>query len=278
MKKFPKIGLVVEGNITHSALLRMPKLGDDLGPVKSASVRVARRVSNFLKAGHAVAAYEEMQAAQLILLRVPDDAVSRIVEEIFAADLVLKEVSFVLCESWLTMEALAPLRLRGASVGTVLPVPSSRRDWFVVEGDSLAVRYIKRFLEMNDSRALELRPGGKPFYFAAELLSTALPVPILLAAQSALRGSGVTGNNLYTLLNEMTQSMVRDILKGARANWTGPLAHCAPKTASDHVEALRRTDPQLADYIVQHVESARARMDKGKTASAPPAESIGLSV
>lgn len=267
MKKFPKIGLVVEGNITHSAVLRMPKLGEDLGPVKSASVRVARRVSNFLKAGHAVAEYEEMQPAQLILLRVPDESVSRIVEEIFAAELILKDVSFILCESWLSLEALAPLRLRGASVGTVLPVPSSRRDWFVVEGDPQATRYIKRFLEMNEARALELRPGGKPFYFAAELLSTALPIPTLFAAQSALRASGIAGNNLYTLLNEMTQSMLRDLLKGARANWTGPLAHCSAETVGDHLEAVRRTDPQLADFIGQQLEAARARMDRGKGAS-----------
>lgn len=263
MKKFPKIGLVVEGNITHSAILRMPKLDGELGPVKSASVRVARRVSNFLKAGHAVAEYEEMQSAQLILLRVPDEAVSRIVEEIFAAELVLKDVSFILCESWLSLEVLAPLRLRGASVGTVLPVPSSRRDWFVVEGDSQAMRHIKRFLEMNDARALELRPGGKPFYFAAELLATALPIPTLFAAQTALRSSGIAGNNLYTLLNEMTQLMLRDALKGARTNWTGPLAHCSPQTASEHVEAVRRTDPQLAEFIGQQLDSARTRMDKG---------------
>jgi predicted short-subunit dehydrogenase-like oxidoreductase (DUF2520 family) len=277
MKKFPKIGLVVEGNITHSAILRLPKIGNDLGPVKSASVRVARRVSNFLKAGHAVSEYEEMQSAQLILLRVPDESVQRIVEEIFAAELILKDVSFILCESWLSLEVLAPLRLRGASVGTVLPVPCNRREWFVVEGDSQAMRYIKRFLEMNEARALELRPGGKPFYFAAELLSTALPIPTLLAAQTALRGSGIAGNNLYTLLNEMSQCMLRDLLKGARTNWTGPLAHCSPQTAGDHLEALRRVDPQLADFIGQQLEYARGRMDKGKGASSA-AENMELSV
>lgn len=267
MKKLPQIGLVVEGNITQSAILRMPKIIEDLGPVKSASVRVARRVSNFLKGGHAVADYEEMQSAQLVLLRAPDEVVPRIVEEIFAADLILKDVSFVLCESWLTLESLAPLRLRGAAVATVLPVPSSRRDWFVVEGDSLAVRHIKRFLELNDARALELRSGGKPFYFAAELLSTALPLPILLAAQAALRSSGVSGNNLYTLLNEMAQSMLRDLLKGARTTWGGPLAHCSQEVAGSHVEAVRAADPQLADIIGQQLEWARARMNKPSTDS-----------
>lgn len=242
----------------------MPKLVEDLGPVKSATVRVARRVSNFLKAGHAVADYEELQSAQLVLLRMPDESVPRIVEEIFAADLVLTDISFVLCESWLTLETLTPLRLRGASVATVLPVPSSRRDWFVVEGDSLAVRHMKRFLEKNDTRALELRSGGKPFYFAAELLSTALPIPILLAAQSALRASGISGNNLYTLLNEMTQSMFRDFLKGARTTWGGPLTACSQEIAGSHIEALRDADPQLADIIGRQLEWARERMGKQK--------------
>jgi len=267
MKKPPQIGLVVEGNLTHSAILRMPKLVEDLGPIKSATVRVARRASNFLKAGYAVAEYEDMQSAQLVLLRVPDEAVPRIVEDIFAADLVLKDVSFVLCESWLTLEDLAPLRLRGAAVATVLPVPSSRRNWFVVDGDSLAVRHIKRFLEMNDARALELRAGGKHLYFAAELLSTALPVPILVAAQTALRSSGISGNNLYTLFNEMTQSMLRDLLKGSRTAWGGPLLECSPEIASSHVEALRGVDPQLAEIIGQQLEWARARMSRPKNPS-----------
>ncbi len=267
MKKLPQIGLVVEGNITHSTILRMPKLVEDLGPIKSATVRVARRVSNFLKGGHPVADYEELQPAQLVLLRVPDEVVPRIVEEIFAANLILRDVSFVLCESWLALEALAPLRLRGARVATVLPVPCSRSDWFVVDGDSLAVRHIKRFIELNDACALELRSGGKPFYFAAELLSTALPLPILLAAQTALRGSGVSGNNLYTLLNEMTQSMLRDLLQGARTTWGGPLVHCSQETATSHIEALRNTDPQLADLIGKQLEWARARMGKTKSTS-----------
>lgn len=271
MKKLPQIGLVVEGNITQSAILRMPKLAEELGPVKSATVRVARRVSNFLKGGYAVGDYEELQAAQLVLLRVPDESVSRIVEEIFAADLVLKDVSFVLCESWLTFESLAPLRLRGAAVATVLPVPSSHRDWFVVDGDPSAVRQVKRLLEANNTRALELRAGGKSFYFAAELLSTALPLPVLLAAQNALRSSGVSGNNLYTILNELTQSMLRDLLKGARTTWGGPLAHCSEATASAHVDALRTADPQLAEIIDLQLEWARARMSKPKDC---PAEAL----
>ncbi len=262
MKKQWQVGLVVEGNITHSSVLRMPNLVEDLGPVKSATIRVARRVSNFLKAGRAIADYEELQSAQLILIRVPDEAVPRVIEEIFAADLVLKDLSFVLCESWLALETLAPLRLRGAAVATLLGVPCTDQDWFVIEGDSVAVRHSRRLLEMNGARALELKSGGTSHYFAANLLATALPLPILLAAQAALRDSGIAGNNVSILLNEMAQTMFRDLLNGGRAAWGGPLAQCSAEVAGNHVAALRKGDPLIADVIGYQLDWARERMFK----------------
>ena len=270
MKKQWPIGLVVEGNITHSDVLRMPRLVEDLGPIKSATVRVARRVSNFLKAGHPVADYEELQSAQLVLIRAPDDAIPRVIQEIFAANLELKGMAFVLCESWLDLEALQSLRLRGASAASLLAVPSSRNSWFVVEGDSTAVRQTRRFIELSGARALELRAGGTPAYFAAELLATALPMPVLLAAQTALRSSGISGNNLSILLNEMVQSMFRDIMNGARGTWGGPLAECSEEVAGRHVAALRESDPQLAEVINYHLEWARQRMAKQKSISTSP--------
>jgi predicted short-subunit dehydrogenase-like oxidoreductase (DUF2520 family) len=270
MKKQWPIGLVVEGNITHSSVLRMPRLVEDLGPIKSATVRVARRVSNFLKAGHPVADYEELQTAQLVLIRAPDDAIPRVVEEIFAAGLELKDTSFVLCESWLDLEALQTLRLCGASAASLLAVPSNRNSWFVVEGDSTATRQMRRFIELNGARALELHTGGTPAYFAAELLATALPMPVLLAAQNALRSSGISGNNVSILLNEMVQSMFRDIMNGARGTWGGPLAECSEEVANRHIAALQRSDPQIAEVINHQLEWARCRMTKQKVVAGGP--------
>jgi hypothetical protein len=270
MKKQWPIGLVVEGNITHSSILRMPRLVEDLGPIKSATGRVARRVSNFLKAGHPVADYEELQTAQMVLIRAPDDAIPRVVEEIFVANLDLKDISFVLCESWLDLEALQALRLRGASAASLLTVPSSHNNWFVIEGDSTATRQMRRFIELNGARALELRTGGTPAYFAAELLATALPMPVLLAAQAALRSSGISGNNVSILLNEMVQTMFRDIMNGARGTWGGPLAECSEEVARRHMAAFCDSDPQIAEVVNYQLEWARQRMTKQKSIASGP--------
>jgi hypothetical protein len=257
MKRPLQAGLIVEGSSTTSTVLRLPKIPEELGPIKSRNLQVARRLSNLLKAGYPVANYEALQAARLILLRAPDCVVPRIVDELCQSELVFKDLSFVLCESWLSTNALEPLRSRGASVATLVDVPGGGRTWFVVEGQLAAVRQMRRFIELNEARALELRPGTKHFYFAATLLATTVPIPLFLAAQKALRGSGVSGNHLRTVLNEMAQSMFKSFSKGVRGFGGGPLSECSDETATAYFEALRRNDPQLADIVTQ--ELARAR-------------------
>jgi hypothetical protein len=264
MKRPLQAGLIVEGNSTHSTVLRLPKMPEELGPIKSKGLRVARRLSNLLKAGYPVANYEALQAARLILVRAPDCVVPRIVDELCQSELAFKDLSFVLCESWLSMNALEPLRARGASVATLVNVPTSGPMWFVVEGQLAAVRQMRRLIELNEARALELRPGTKQLYFAALLLATTVPIPLFLAAQKALRGSGVSGNHLRTVLNEMAQSMFKSFFKGARGFWGGPLTECSDETAMAYFEALRHTDPQLADLVTEGLSRARRVTTKQK--------------
>jgi predicted short-subunit dehydrogenase-like oxidoreductase (DUF2520 family) len=260
MRKQPLLGLVVEGNSTGSAVLRLPNITEELGPIKSAALRVARRLSNFLRAGYAVAEYQELQAARVILLRVPDAAVLRIVSELSEAELVFKELSFVLCESWLTSNVLEPLRRSGASVATLVGMPVRLRNWFALEGDPSAVRQVRRVIDQDGARTFELRPGTKPLYFAGQLLATTLPQPLIAAAQQALRSSGISGKHLSIVLEGMVHEMFSTFLKGARTPWGGPLAECSTETVNYHLEVLRRNHRDLAGLVDEQLASARRRM------------------
>src|SRR3954470_12817076 len=115
-----QLGLIVEGNATHSDILRMPSIIHELGPVKSGSIRVARRHSNQIRAGYPVAEYQELNAANLVLIKVSDSTVARVVDELCDADLPMRGVAFALCETWLQSKVLEPLANRGAYVATVL--------------------------------------------------------------------------------------------------------------------------------------------------------------
>ncbi len=265
MRRLPQVGLVVEGNSTGSTILRLPALEQELGPVKSVALRVARRQSNILRAGYAVSEYEELQAAHLVFIRVPDASVSRVVNEIRNSELVFKSLSFVLCETWLCSDVLEPLRDRGASVATVVAVPSSQRDWFIVEGQIAAARQVRRFLDRNDVLASELRPGSKHLLYAAAILASSLPVMLFSTAQLAMRAAGISGNNMSLLLELMANKVLKDTLKGGpRANWAGPLHNCSEKTAQDYLNRVRSTHPEIGEILDDMLATARRWMPTSK--------------
>jgi predicted short-subunit dehydrogenase-like oxidoreductase (DUF2520 family) len=256
MQNQQSLGLVVEGNSTSSAILRLPSIAEELGPIKSGALRVARRVSNFLRGGYPVQNYADLQAARLILLRVPDAAVPRVVDELCSSDLVLKDLAFALCDTYMDASVLRPLQARGASVASVLSVHSFRRSWFVIEGQLGAVRQLRRFLDRGDARAFELRPGTKPLYFAAQMLTTVLPLNLFATAQKALRTAGISGNELNDLLQELSFEMFRAFSNGARvpsaAFQTGPL-----RAVGGAYLAILRTDyPQIAFMLEQQFRCA----------------------
>jgi predicted short-subunit dehydrogenase-like oxidoreductase (DUF2520 family) len=269
MKKQLQLGLIVEGNAISSAVLRLPGLAADLGPIKSTGLQGARRVSNFLRAGYAVTEYQELQKAKLILLRVPDAVLPRVIEELCASELVFPELSFVLCESWILTEALKPLKARGASVASLVAAHGGKRKSFIVEGELATVRQIRRVLGRAGARTVELRTGAKSLYFAADLFASALPVPLLLIAQQALRDSGVTGNHLWRLMDEMGREMLDSFLRGARVTWGGPLAQCSPETAQAHLKSLAADHPELAGLLDEQLTWVRRRVSKrGRSHSA----------
>jgi hypothetical protein len=262
MKKQLPLGLVLEGSSTHSAILRLPKLAEELGPVKSSAIRIARRFSNLIQGGYAVAEYEELQNVRLILMRVPDASVNRIVRELCASELLMRRLSFVLCESWLTTEALAPLREKGASIATLVRIPSTERDWFVLEGQVTASRLMRRFIERHEGRAFEIKLGTKHLIFAAELLMTILPVPLFAAAQQGLRLGGITGNELSALLEQMARKMVRDVIKGVRLPFSVAPSDCAPQLSSQFLARLRLAQPSLASLIDRHQDASAKLMSE----------------
>jgi hypothetical protein len=257
MKKPLPVGLVVEGNSTNSLILRLPSLAEELGPVKSKGFRVARRITNFMRSGYPVATYEELQETRLILVRVPDVVVPRVVDEFCASELDFRPMSFALCETWLTSEVLEPLRKRGASTGTVISGPNPQRAWFLAEGQATFVRQLRRFVERNEARVLEIGCGKKELYFAAELLATAIPIPLFTAAQQALRETGIAGNHVHALLEDMAAKMFKDFLNGSRVAWGGPLTSCLPETAERNFGLLRGQSLKLAHYVDEQMASAK---------------------
>jgi predicted short-subunit dehydrogenase-like oxidoreductase (DUF2520 family) len=256
MKTPRQVGLIVEGNTTKSAVLRFPGLAEHLGPVKSSAFSVAQRVSNFIRSGIAIATHEEFEECDLILIRVPDSRVGQIALDVCASQLNVEGISFVLCETWLPSDALHVLTGKGATVASLIAMPSHVDHWFAIEGQYTAVKRTRRFLDEVDANTIELRQGAKHFYFAASVFAETLPRVLFGGAQQALRGAGITGKQLYIVLEEMAQSMFRDISQGGRAGWTGPLLDCPQEVVKMYQKQIQESAPELAQLLSDQLRLA----------------------
>ncbi len=221
---------------------------------------MARRVSNFLKGGYATNSYADLGAARTVFIRVPEEAIERVVAEISKAELNWPEHSFALCETWAPTELLQPLRANGAGIASVVSLPNAQQKTFAVEGDIPAVRQVRRAIERTDARTIELKPNTKHLLFAASILCTAIPVPLLLMAQHALREGGVNGNQLSMLTEEMSGEMLFSVLKGARMAWGGPLADSLESSQGVYWKRLNETHPELAKTLKEMVDWSKKYM------------------
>ena len=146
MKQQQSVGLILESAARESRILGLKKLTHEVGPIKSATFAVARRMSNALRAGYAVRDYKELKTAELVFIFAPDSAIPLIVEGLSKSDLDLNKRSFLICESWLTADVLNPLKERGAGIATLVEMPSLGRDSFVVEGDFSTTKRVQKLL------------------------------------------------------------------------------------------------------------------------------------
>ncbi len=167
MKKAQSVGLIGTGRLTDSPLTRFWWLSERLGPVKSASYRLASRIANMLQAGHPVKDYAEFESCVLILVCVPEENISQVVSEMLSSGISWRGKAVVLCSTWLDSGALRDLSTHGASVGSISPIPGFDDQRYLVEGDTLAIRESKRLVEHRDRRVLAIERPLKPYYLAA---------------------------------------------------------------------------------------------------------------
>jgi predicted short-subunit dehydrogenase-like oxidoreductase (DUF2520 family) len=245
MKKAQSVGLIGTGSLTDAPLTRFWHLPERLGPVKSASYRVASRIANMLRAGHPVKDYAEFEECDLILVCVPDRTTSQVVSEMVSAGISWRYKSVVLCSTWLDSSELEPLAALGASVGSISAVPGFDDERYVVEGDPLAIRRSKSLVEYRERRALSIQRPLKPFYLAALTCTGSVLVALLHVASESLHYAEIPSGLSATLLERQLARTLRSFLKGGRR------AYDEPREISKQLRALDGVNPALSHFLEQ---------------------------
>ncbi len=254
MKKAQSVGLIGTGSLTDSPLTRFWWLSERLGPVKSASYRVASRIANMLRAGRPVKDYAEFESCDLILVYVPEETVPQVVSEMVSAGISWRGKAVVLLSTWLDSGELHQLAVRGAAVGSICPIPGFEDQRYLVEGDPLAIRQLKSLVEYRERRAVAIERSLKPFFLAALTCTGTLLFALLHVAHQSLHLARIPPGLSATLLERQLTRTLRSFLKGGRRAL--PPARELPI----QLRALSGANPELAHYLQESCHLASRLM------------------
>ena len=240
MKQTPSVALVGAGSVSRSFLTRIPKLAEQLGPVKAPSYRVARRIVNTLRYGFAIRDLSEARDSTLVLVAVPDTSAAATLSQMVQAIPDWQGRSVVLCGSRHDSRLLQPLASRGATVGGLDPIPGLREDHYALEGDREALARVRSLLGDGRRRAIEIDPEAKERFLSALWMASAGVLPVIDAAVMNLRHAGIERRAAVTIAEELVLKSVRGYSRAGRK------ARYAPRHwPVDPPERRRPAEPRL---------------------------------
>ncbi len=249
------VGMIAAGGVSRSFLARMPVLLARVGPVKAASLKVARRIANTLRSGHAVTNYSALAPCDQIWIAVPEAGIDYIARDLAAATPLTGKIA-VLCGSTRDSFWPSPLLAGGARVATLNCVEESGERVFVAEGDPAAMRELRRMIADEKRKLIELRAASKALYFSGVHLATYLLLPWIAASVESLRDAGLSRVEATNVANALGGRALRAYAKAGPKAWSPSAAENLRLSISRDLDTIRGTDPKLAALYADGVDQA----------------------
>jgi hypothetical protein len=241
--KREQAGLVCSGGVTRSFVARMPRLLSSIGPLKATSYRVARRISNSLRAGRAVENYSDLASCPALWIVAADPGLDQI-----AADLP-PGVPAVVCDTFRDSSHLGP-----RPVATLHAIPLDERV-LVAEGDPDVIRYLRRVAAADRRKLIEIRPASKPLLLAGVSLATHIALPWIAAAVESLRAAGLSRAQATRVVEQLGERTLRSYAKAGAKAWTSAAESELRRALGGHVD-LNLRHPRLGDLYRTGIECA----------------------
>jgi len=240
-------GLICAGGVTQSFLARWPSVLAAIGPVKSVSLRVARRLANSLHAGYAVEHTSAFDNCELVGVAVPDALLDRRL-----GDAASHCRAVVVCDSTRGSESLA----RGECAVATLNAADPGERVFVAEGHVNALALLRRAASRENRKLIELRPCSKAMFVAAGYLAGHLMLPAFAAAVESLRAAGFPRSEATRVAEMISARAVRTYTKAGRKAWRPGAAPELRRSMEQDGDAIRGLDREIADMYESAIEQA----------------------
>ena len=252
MPKAPKTALIGVGPVSQSWVAKLPGLRQNLGPVKSVSLRISSRLVNSIKAGAPTDAFEAMRKSEIVLIAVPDDQFPCWLQQLLDCGVDWIGTSFIVCSKTLDSSSLEALRVRGASVGSLDEMEAYEGKRYLFEGEKLALHRLRRLVEEEGTaRIVQIRAGKRLVYEAGLTFAAGMIFPMIAAAVDTMRAAGLHTKVAEGVVETAVVGTLRAYLRAGRRGWSGPIAHSDRDELRRQYQSLFEVDPALAEIYMK---------------------------
>lgn len=255
----PTIALIGPGNLGWALARALDAAGYRIDEIVARDAPASlRRAGQLARAVGATARSlgDARLTAAVIWLCVSDDAIADCAR-LLAKRGAWKGKAVLHSSGALSSALLAPLRRRGAAIGTLHPMQSFVRGapgemrgiWFGVEGDAAAVRAGRRIALALGGKVLRIEPRNKALYHALGSFASPMIVAVLALAEQIAREAGVPARARRGLIEPILLRTVKNyVRRGPAAAFSGPLVRGDVTTIRAHLASLRRVPGALEVY------------------------------
>jgi hypothetical protein len=212
-----EFGVIAAGALSKSLIGQLPGKSRQIGPVAGASFRVASRMRNSLRAGHAARSADELNESPAILFHAPDDQVSALADLLEAARIEWKDKPLIFCDCEVSGPLIERFRTRGAS--TAIARQFGVAGTIIVEGTAPALTYALRIASELRLRALEIAPGASDLFAATLTLATSALTPLIHRAAGLLRSAGLRDKDAVSVATALFAQTIQEYGHSGRQSW-----------------------------------------------------------
>lgn len=254
-KEKPSVAIIGAGRLGTALAVALARNGYAIRSLVARGIKSARKAATLVDGQVETFAAKQLELlppAQVFLIAVTDDEIANVASQLSALSYTSKPV--VLHTSGaLSSEALAPLRAKGWSTGSVHPLisVSGANDtvegaFWSVEGDARAVRLAKTLVRDLGGTSFSIRTADKPLYHAAAVMTSGNVTALFDVALEMLVACGLTRKTARRILQPLLASTVHNLeTKDPAAALTGTFSRGDVETVKRHLAALK--DHKLAE-------------------------------
>lgn len=224
--------------------------------------------------GTACESVPEMPPSDLWLLSCGDQEIGTVAQCLAESGTLSPRSVVFHCSGILSSEVLAPLRARGALVGSVHPVRSfadadlAVREfagtYCAIEGDLEAVRVLETLFTKVGGRAFTISSDAKMLCHAGHVFASNYLVALLECSRRLYAAAGVPEDLAVQIMQPLVHGTLQNVSRLGHAQaLTGPIARGESGVVAEQLSRVAGSDPLLGDLYQSlgriAVELARAQ-------------------